>query len=148
VFAATQHGAPGLVGGRRGWEDSCGKGAGGGLFDGLDHTGVYNRVIDSYRMRIEDDYVYGRIRGLYADEDPIPDFRRILDMAEAKKLLPVWWDREKRAACESLDVKSDGNCYLGHAVEKPDIQEKYSDQVMPTKIRVFAEDVYGRPIGR
>jgi len=135
VFAATQHGAPGLVGGRRGWEDSCGKGAGGGLFDGLDHTGVYNRVIDSYRMRIEDDYVYGRIRGLYADEDPIPDFRRFLDMAEAKKLLPVWWDREKRAACESLAVKSDGNCYLGHAVEKPDIQEKYSDQLMPMKIR-------------
>jgi len=26
VFAATQHGAPGLVGGRRGREDSCGKG--------------------------------------------------------------------------------------------------------------------------
>jgi len=120
----------------------------GGLFDGLSHADAYRRIIDSYRLRVEDEYVFEQSnKGIYAGEDPNPEFRDFLNKAETKKLLPAWWSRAKRAECESLSTDSRGDSYLGHAVEKHDIQEKYADSLMPLKIRVLAEKIYGRRIG-
>ncbi len=66
---------------------------------------VYEYLIDSYRMRIEDDV---DTRTVYGGADPRPDFRRYLRKAEAKPgILPSWWTEEKRKACVAKGCKKD-----------------------------------------
>ena len=107
-----------------------------------------DQLIDAYRLRVEDDYAFaGYNHGLYAREDPFPDFRSFLDLAEGKTgVLPKWWNREKRRICERRALDRDGWSCIAFAVEKPDIQEHYDDSMMPMKLRMLAEMVYGRPI--
>lgn len=109
-------------------------------------TDAFNQLIDSYRLRVEDDYHFrGELSGLYNEENPLPHFRRYLNLAEAQPgLLPKWWSKEKRAACERLAVDSGQWSDLNSAVEKHDIQEHYKDNVMPMKMRILAEKIYGR----
>lgn len=115
---------------------------------GLSEKNAYAQLIECYRMRVEDDYKFaGDNRGLYGGEDPRPDFRRFLTLAENRKgLLPKWWSVEKRRGCERVAVDasqwSDINC----AVEKHDITEHYGDGMMPMKLRLLAEKVYGKKI--
>jgi hypothetical protein len=56
---------------------------------GLTEKRVYKRFIDSYRLRIEDDYTFrGDASGLYGGEDPYPSFMRYLRKAKRKGLMP------------------------------------------------------------
>jgi len=107
---------------------------------------AFDQLIDSYRLRVEDDCNFrGEFSGLYNQENPLPHFRRYLDLAEAQPgLLPKWWSKEKRAACERLAVDSGHWSDLHSAVEKDDIQEHYKDNLMPIKMRILAEKIYGR----
>ena len=99
-------------------------------------------------MRVEDDYTFaGDTRGLYNEDDPLPDFQEFLDMAEMKNgILPSWWSDGKRRECEerAVDARqwSDLNC----AVEKRDIIKHYGDGSMPMKLRLLAEKIYGKKI--
>ena len=99
-------------------------------------------------MRVEDDYKFaGDPRGLYNEEDPLEDFQEFLDLAQKRKgLLPKWWSREKRAACERLAVDGTQWACINHAVEKSDVIEHYGDSMMPMKVRILAEKVYGKKI--
>lgn len=105
-------------------------------------------IIDSYRMRIEDEYAMnGEAFGLYEGEDPVPDFIEYLDMAEKKGgILPHWWNPKKRSEC-FLMARTSSDCNLGHAVQKQDIIDTYGDRLMPMKIRMIAEMVTEVKIG-
>jgi splicing suppressor protein 51 len=114
-----------------------------------DQTDVYRHLIDSYRMRVEDEYRWGGgLTGLYAGEDPLIGFGRFLDLAERKgTMLPKWWNKEKRAECEKLGMTAGEWSNLRIAMEKSDIQKHYNDPLMPMKLRILAERIYGRAIG-
>lgn len=134
-----------------------------------------DQLIDAYRLRVEDDFMYrGHLHGRYTEkaennadeqeqqqdeESPaLRDFRHFLDLAEAQigkdqqqqssddakksSILPSWWSSEKRAICERRAMGT-GWSALHRAVEKEDIQEHYKDSMMPMKLRMLAEAVYG-----
>lgn len=105
---------------------------------------LYGHLIDSYRMRVEDEYTFrGDATGVYAGDSPVPGFRRFLEKAQKKKLLPAWWDKDKLAACVTFGMRKDHWFDLGCAVEKADVQEHYGDPLMPMKLRILAEKVTG-----
>ena len=59
-------------------------------------------------------------------------------------ILPMWWNDEKRAACEEVAMDEEGWSAITFAVEKHDVQEHYKDDLMSMKLRMLAEIVYGR----
>ena len=99
-------------------------------------------------MRVEDDYVFaGDTRGLYNGDNPLPDFRRFLNMAEKRSgILPSWWSQAKRRQCEKKAVDTAAWSDLNAAVEKRDIIDHYGDPTMPMKLRILAEKIYGEKI--
>lgn len=107
---------------------------------------AFAQLIDCFRMRVEDEYSFGGNHiGLYAQEDPVPEFRKFLDLAESRpRLLPPWWNAGKRRMCERLAVDSNEWSDINCAVEKADIQDHYNDSLMPMKLRVLGEKVYGK----
>ena len=114
----------------------------------LPEKDAFVRLIDCYRMRVEDDYKYaGDTRGLYNEENPLPDFQSFLDLAQKRKgLLPKWWSAEKRRECERLAVDGTQWADIGCAVEKQDVIEHYGDGIMPMKLRLLAEKIYAKKI--
>ena len=117
----------------------------GTYFDSLPEKDAFAQIIDSYRLRIEDEYVFGGdAGGLYAGEAPLPDFRRYLTRAEKRGgVVPKWWSREKRKACEKRAVDRAQWSDVNSAVEKADIVEHYGDSMMPMKLRMLPEKVEG-----
>jgi splicing suppressor protein 51 len=120
---------------------------------------VMDQLIDAYRMRVEDDHRFrGDNHGLYIGGDPLEDFKGFLDKAEAQMgkeqqgeakrsgILPRWWNQEKRTVCEQRATRRDLWSSLHYVVEKHDIQEHYMDNLMPMKLRMLAETVYGFPV--
>lgn len=63
----------------------------GSMLEGKPEEEVYELMIDSHRMRMEDECNFqGKFQGLYGGEDPVPGFRQFLDKAETKQgLLPA-----------------------------------------------------------
>lgn len=112
---------------------------------------VYELLIDTYRLRMEDNY---KLEG-NVDADCVyngaPDgqqgFRRFLRLAEKRPgLLPSWWSQEKAAACVTVG-RNGGWSSLSSMVEKGDVIEHYGDPNMPMQLRMFGEQVYGRGPG-
>ena len=103
-------------------------------------------LIDTYRLRIEDDYTFGAdTNGLYNGENPVPHFQRFLTKAEkVPGLLPPWWSMEKRKACITKAKNKKGSFCVFHAVEKSDVQEEWKDAMMPMKLRMLADKIYKR----
>ena len=110
---------------------------------------AFHQLIDCYRLRIEDDYTFsGDAGGLYAEENPLPDFRRFLNLAEKRKgPLPEWWSAANRKKCERLATDRKQWSCLYFAVEKSDVMEHYKDNLMPMKLRMLAEKIYKRGLG-
>lgn len=110
---------------------------------------AFIHLIDCYRMRVEDEYVtMGDGRGLYGEMDPLNDFRGFLNEAEKRNgLLPAWWSKAKRKACEKLAVKRGQWAYIGAPVEKSDVVEHYMDPLMPMKLRMLGEQIEGNGVG-
>lgn len=114
---------------------------------------VYRLLIDSYRMRMEDNY---KIEG-NADEDSIyggasdgvVGFRRYLQRVSSKAgLLPSWWTVENVDLCEKLGKAGGEDWYdLGTCIEKSDIIEHYGDPQFPMQLRMFGEAIYGTAPG-
>ena len=123
---------------------------GGSTIHHLPEKEAYAYLIDSYRLRVEDEYVFTGDIGndsLYGGGQPIKDFRRFLNKAEKRSgLLPSWWSAAKRKECEKVAVDKSGWSCLAYAVEKSDIQEHYGNPSMPMQLRMYAEKVYGKPI--
>ena len=106
---------------------------------------AFNRIIDCYRMRVEDEYKFrGDTRGLYNEENPLKDFKSFLRKAEKRgNCLPSWWSAQKSRACQQQGMSGHGWSDLNCAVEKSDIQEHYGNPMMPLMLRVLAEKITG-----
>lgn len=110
---------------------------------------VFALLIDSFRLREADDFVYADARNnesIYnGRHNSFPPFCRYIDRAEAKGLMPPWWTLAKRADCEnkSLD-QSDDNYQDIHIIARDiDIIPAYKEPIMLTQLRMFAESVMG-----
>ncbi|MCJ1475094.1 hypothetical protein MMC13_003754 [Lambiella insularis] len=117
----------------------------GSYLENLPQKVAFAQLIDSYRLRVEDEYVFrGDAGGLYAGEDPLPDFKSYLNRAEKKSgVLPSWWSKENRRKCETMATNTSQWSNLRSTVEKRDISEHYKDSLMPMKLRMLAEKVEG-----
>jgi len=115
----------------------------------LSQDKLYERLIDCYRMRVEDEFVWGgNAMGLHAEEDPVEGFMDFLKLAEEKKgVLPDWWSMDKKQECVNLGSKRNGWSSLHHTIEKSEVMEHYNDNFMPMNLRILAERIYGKPIG-
>ncbi|KAG4429458.1 hypothetical protein IFR05_015058 [Cadophora sp. M221] len=110
----------------------------------LPEKDVFTQLIDCYRLRVEDEYVFrGDAGGLYGGENPLPDFKRFLNKAKIKGVLPEWWSKEKRKECEEIAVRGEW-ANINRAVEKPDIVEHYKNPMMPMTLRILGEKIYGK----
>jgi splicing suppressor protein 51 len=112
----------------------------------LSEKDVLIQLIDCFRMRMEDEYTFGANNfGIYGGESPVPVFKKFLDLAEKRdRLLPSWWNKEKRQECERLAKGGDSWADISCAVEKSDIQVHYGDGMMPMKLRILGEKIYGK----
>ncbi|KAK5207448.1 hypothetical protein LTR99_007404 [Exophiala xenobiotica] len=92
-------------------------------------------LIDTFRLRCDDDYAHGgHNHGIYGNDPPLPVFRDFLARAKAAGMLPPWWNDEKEKECERMAME-DEHFNIKFAVEKPDIQEHYKDNMMPMTLR-------------
>lgn len=105
---------------------------------GLAPAQAYEWLVDCYRMRLDDDYVWGgcNLRGLYTGEDDpfdiVLEFLAFCKLAKAKNVLPVYWDWKT-----FLSVAAK---LLRYAFEKSDAQEKYGGE------NVFSAAMGGRSL--
>lgn len=116
---------------------------------------VYKLLIDTYRMRMEDDYVFlGEVDwdSLYSG---VPHgaklgFWRFLGLVlEKRELLPGWWSPNHTYDCLKLGACGAEWNYIECPVEKHDIIDHYKNPYMPMQLRMFAEQIYGTgPGGR
>ncbi|KAI9096641.1 hypothetical protein DFS34DRAFT_149443 [Phlyctochytrium arcticum] len=120
-----------------------------------DKSRVYKRFIDSYRLRVEDEYVFARInRGLYTPEGtkdptiPFNDFKKYIKKAEDKKMFPSWWSSEDTKAMLKMAM-SDEWADINYAVEKSDVTKHYGYLSLEhMNLRGLAETIEGRNIFR
>lgn len=114
------------------------------FFDNLPEDEAFAQIIDSYRLRVEDEYAYGgNTRGIYNEEHPRADFNAYLNRAEAAGVLPKWWNAEKRRACVAYGFKKANWSDLNCVVEKSDVIGHYKNPMMPMQLRMVAEMVEG-----
>lgn len=117
----------------------------------LTETEVFGLLVDTYRLRVEDTYlIMGEVSGLYAGEDPLPEFVKFLgnaEGAEAGKLLPSWWTPKKRGFCVRFGMREDHWWCLNSAVEQSDIVQYYGDPTICIKLRLLAKKIHGKPVG-
>lgn len=112
---------------------------------------VYQLLIDVYRMRMEDQYVFEGecdLDSIYGGRaSSKKGFRHFLRRAEkAHGVFPSWWDEGKAIECENAGMCG-GWSSLTSMVEKSDIVEHYGDLNMPMQLRMLGEQIYGRGLG-
>ncbi|KAL9621685.1 MAG: hypothetical protein Q9160_003938 [Pyrenula sp. 1 TL-2023] len=117
---------------------------------------VFALLIDSYRLRVDDEYAYeGEVDedSLYGAGDVAAarrGFSRFLDRFERRNaktgILPSWWSKAKRSEGEKVAAngKRANWSYVGNAVEKSDVVERYGNPLMPMQLRMLAEEGLGR----
>ncbi|KAI1363621.1 putative MYND domain protein [Xylaria arbuscula] len=115
-------------------------------------TDVYRLLIDSYRMRLDDEYTFdgdAAVDSIYGGaKSSITGFRKFLRQAASRRgVLPPWWTAEKQAACEKLGMDRKEWQDLHCAVEKSDVIEHYGDPRFPMQLRMLAEAIMGRSFG-
>jgi hypothetical protein len=114
----------------------------------LSEKDTYCALIDSYRLRVEDEYKFSGVKKefslLASNPQPLRGFQQYLDRVEAKaRLLPPWWSADKRRACESLaQDRNQWSCIFVSAA-KSDIIDYYGNSMKPMQLRMFAEEVEG-----
>ena len=108
---------------------------------------VYKLLIDSYRLRMEDDYKFSG----HVETESIYDgasnsrrsFQRFLKEVEKNSAqLPTWWSPEKAQECMQYGMGENWSS-LSRAAGKSDIVGYYGNPLMPMQMRMFAEQVYG-----
>ncbi|KAH6608487.1 hypothetical protein Trco_001833 [Trichoderma cornu-damae] len=111
---------------------------------------VYVLLIDSFRLRETDDVLYGGMKNnesIYNGRvSSCPPFRRFLDQAEAKGLMPPWWSDQKRAECLTVGLNQSSENYhdLYTATHDVELLVVYEDAIILMQLRLFAEAVLGR----
>lgn len=112
----------------------------------LPEKDAFTQLIDCFRLRCEDEYAFGgNTIGIYNEENPMREFKKFLNLAEKREnLLPKWWNADKRTECVRFATGGNDWADISCAVEKSDIQEHYGDSMMPMKLRVLGEKIYGK----
>jgi splicing suppressor protein 51 len=67
-------------------------------------------LIDTFRLRCDDDYTYGaHNHGIYGDDLPLPVFRDFLARVKAAGMLPQWWneEKEKEKECKRIAMEDE-----------------------------------------
>ncbi|KAK4129912.1 hypothetical protein BT67DRAFT_492829 [Trichocladium antarcticum] len=69
--------------------------------------------------------------------------------AEQADLLPLWWDADKRKACERIGMNHRRESFhnLACAIKKSHVIKHYRDSRFPMLLRKFAKTVYKRAQG-
>lgn len=119
------------------------------LFSNITKEETYRRLIDTYRLRAADALLMGGIeRGwtydLRTGGPPKDDFHNFLVKARKQDVLPSWFGLEAQHACIEYAMNSDGDAFIGHAIDAEDVEEDYKDKSMPTNMRAVAAYIYGR----
>lgn len=115
---------------------------------------VYRLLVDTYRMRIEDKYVFegdvdeDSVYGGADLETALGHFKSYvsnamkLDAEREQKLFPDWWTEESVTECLEFG-RNDPFSNIGIAIRKSDIQEFYSQLDFPMQLRIFSEKLDG-----
>ncbi|KAI4610586.1 uncharacterized protein J4E87_010762 [Alternaria ethzedia] len=108
---------------------------------------VYRLLIDSFRMRSEDDNKLENKptpNSIYTGKSSsIEPFKKFLDLAETRRgLLPPWWNAEHRQECEKWAESGEWND-VRKKVTKAEMISHYGDDKAPMQLRMVAEFVYG-----
>ncbi|KAL7809762.1 hypothetical protein V8C26DRAFT_438270 [Trichoderma gracile] len=110
---------------------------------------VYVLLIDSFRLREYDDWTYGgtsNADSVYSGRpSSCPAFRRFLDQAEAKGLMPPWWTDHARVECltKGADRSADNWHDLHAMAQDVEVVVVYEAAIMAMQLRMFAETVLG-----
>ena len=115
---------------------------------------VYTLLIDTYRMRMEDEYSIEQNNNndsLYSGDGmnaAIRGLGKFITRAETKhrNLLPEWWTEQSRKECVALSKDTSQWADISCCVKKSDVIEHYKDQFIPMQLRMFAEQIYDRPL--
>jgi splicing suppressor protein 51 len=121
------------------------------FFHNRPEEATFKLLIDTLRMRQEDEYALEgeHMSGTIYNQEPNSEkaFRTFIRKSKAVTgLLPPWWDDKSLEKCLSYSRNS-ADFSLKHAQEKHDIQETWADKMMPMKLRMIAERVYGNTPG-
>lgn len=115
---------------------------------------VFKLLVDTYRMRLEDEYVFqGEVDedSLYGGANAasaLRHFKRFLNKAikrdskRERKLLPEWWTKDSLQECLEF-ARTDDFSNVGFAAEKHDMQDHYLQNDMPMQLRMFSEKLDG-----
>ncbi|CAF9942217.1 MAG: hypothetical protein ALECFALPRED_009574 [Alectoria fallacina] len=119
------------------------------LFSSAPKAEVYRRIINTYRFRVEDSYIYGgKEIGWttdYRGKPPRAEFGSFLYQIQQTGLVPDWFDREACAETMKLAKDANGDVYIGHAIDAEDIEAAHEveGQSVVALMRRAAECVYG-----
>jgi tetratricopeptide (TPR) repeat protein len=118
----------------------------------MDKNKCFGLLIDSYRLRVEDEYTMtGDVdeRSLYGGTPtPLPHFKAFIKKAATKGLLPSWWaetEAESMATLCEMAVTHEWH-NIKYAAEKSDMLEHYNMLELPM-LRALAEKVRGPVFG-
>lgn len=115
---------------------------------------VFKLLVDTYRMRMEDEYVFqgevleGSLYSGATAASAARHFKRFLtktvklDGIRNKKLLPEWWSKDSLNECVEF-ARTDDFSNVGFAAEKHDMQDHYCQIHMPMQLRMFSEKIDG-----
>ena len=114
---------------------------------------AYKLLIDTYRLRIADDfkangYIHpGSIYG-GATDGGISDFCRFLRKVDSYGiLLPPWWNESSVMECVRVGLNPQTWSYLPRIIDDWQITFYYANTSMPSQLRLFGEQVYGKGPG-
>lgn len=117
------------------------------MLHGKSEAEVYKTLLDSYRMRCQDESAYSLSMpkdSLYDGGDPKVGFKQFLDKAKSHgTVLPQWWSDEKAVECVAKGDQREGWATLHKTVSKGSIQDHYGDNMAPMKLRLLAEEIIG-----
>jgi splicing suppressor protein 51 len=114
---------------------------------------VYKLLIDTYRLRLQDNILYNKYVDADSDYGGATDgggwgFCRFLERVQSRPgLLPSWWSPIKADECVELGLSGAVWNHLLYIVQKDDIINHYRHYMMPMQMRIFAEQVYSGPTG-
>ncbi|KAM0721496.1 hypothetical protein Q7P37_002420 [Cladosporium fusiforme] len=124
-----------------------------------DNTFLHNRseeetfklLIDLLRLRQEDELQFEgtSLPGSIYDAKSTSEaaFRELIrKAANVPNLLPLWWTDEKLEQCFEY-ARTNHVFSLASSVEKTDVIEQWVDNMMPMKLRMTGERIYGNTPG-
>lgn len=115
---------------------------------GLPKELTFRVLIDCLRLRQADVYNLDRVKlegSIYAGRATSEAaFRAFLAKAQnVAGFLPTWWNNDAAEECVQYGLRDGQDFSLVRKSEKADVQKRWNDDMMPMKLRMLGEQVYG-----